>query len=311
MRNSPAWKGIVAFLGACVALSLPSGCGKDAPTSAPEQPAKDPGRDDKTDPLADAKAHSKSNLKAIATAVGKFENQNYFLPVGLVDPKTARMGLSWRVQILPYLDDAKAPDLYKQFRLNEPWDSEHNGKLLASMPKVFAPVRGKAPEGHTYYQGFARHAVGVKLGQNAKPLASNEPFQDTFDTRGIFPDPRALFQVNGVPESGLPVKGPRLTGITDGTANTILAVEAGETVPWTKPQDVAFAVNLGDFLELKPKHDPKLGGLFDGDFHIVMVSGDVHYVKRGAPATSCGRSSDRATARFGITSDSGSRSRSG
>ena len=31
--------------------------------------------------------------------------------------------LSWRVRILPYLGEL---ELYKRFRLDEPWDSKHN-----------------------------------------------------------------------------------------------------------------------------------------------------------------------------------------
>jgi hypothetical protein len=49
-------------------------------------------------------------------------------------------GLSWRVQILPYVD---AAPLYNRFKLDEPWDSEHNKALIPEMPKVF----GDDPEG--------------------------------------------------------------------------------------------------------------------------------------------------------------------
>jgi hypothetical protein len=42
---------------------------------------------------------------------------------------------SWRVALLPYLG---CNDLYKQFKLDEPWDGEHNRKLLDRMPAVYA-----------------------------------------------------------------------------------------------------------------------------------------------------------------------------
>jgi RNA polymerase sigma factor (sigma-70 family) len=42
--------------------------------------------------------------------------------------------LSWRVALLPYLDEEA---LYKEFRLDEPWDSEHNKKLLDKMPSIY------------------------------------------------------------------------------------------------------------------------------------------------------------------------------
>ncbi|GAB4152542.1 MAG: hypothetical protein Tsb009_28530 [Planctomycetaceae bacterium] len=43
-------------------------------------------------------------------------------------------GLSWRVHILPFIDES---NLYKLFKLNEPWDSPHNKKLIAKMPDIF------------------------------------------------------------------------------------------------------------------------------------------------------------------------------
>ena len=90
--------------------------------------------------------------------------------------------------------------LYKEFKLDEPWNSEHNKKLLDKMPKVYAPVVGKAKPGLTYYQVF--------VGKDA-------PFDGTVGPR--------------IPATFL-----------DGTANTFLVVEGGEAVPWTKPQDIPY-----------------------------------------------------------------------
>ena len=42
--------------------------------------------------------------------------------------------LSWRVHMLPYLDQA---NLYDQFHLDEPWDSDHNKTLIEKMPTIF------------------------------------------------------------------------------------------------------------------------------------------------------------------------------
>ncbi len=53
--------------------------------------------------------------------------------------------LSWRVHLLPYLDQEA---LYKQFHLDEPWDSAHNRTLIQQRPGVFmnpmAPEPGKS-----------------------------------------------------------------------------------------------------------------------------------------------------------------------
>jgi hypothetical protein len=43
-------------------------------------------------------------------------------------------GLSWRVHLLPFLNEQK---LYEKFRLDEPWDSEHNKKLTGLMPECY------------------------------------------------------------------------------------------------------------------------------------------------------------------------------
>ena len=48
-------------------------------------------------------------------------------------------------------------------------------------------------------------------------------------------------------------------------------VEAGEPVIWTKPADLPFD-------EKKPL--PKLGGLFDGEFHVGLCDGSVMLVKK-------------------------------
>jgi RNA polymerase sigma-70 factor (ECF subfamily) len=66
-----------------------------------------------------------------------------------LDPN-ARPLLSWRVALLPFLGEH---NLYTQFRRNEPWDSEHNRKLLAKMPAVYAPPGQKAGD-RTYYQAI-------------------------------------------------------------------------------------------------------------------------------------------------------------
>ena len=44
----------------------------------------------------------------------------------ILDPNGKPL-LSWRVQILPYIEEQQ---LYQDFHLDEPWDSEHNIKLL-------------------------------------------------------------------------------------------------------------------------------------------------------------------------------------
>src|SRR5262249_57367140 len=78
------------------------------------------------------------------------------IPVHGMGPKGAPLKgltdkplLSWRVAILPYIEQDA---LYKEFKLDEPWDSEHNKKLIAKMPAIYAPVAKPGKEGNTHLQ---------------------------------------------------------------------------------------------------------------------------------------------------------------
>ncbi len=93
---------------------------------------------------------STNNLKQIALAMHNFHSVYQRLPPQAVFDKEGKPLLSWRVLILPFIEQN---DLYKEFHLDEPWDSEHNKKLLAKMPKIYALPGQKAAD-VTHYQGF-------------------------------------------------------------------------------------------------------------------------------------------------------------
>jgi hypothetical protein len=122
--------------------------------------------------------------------------------VDFLDPsrikKEGKALLSWRVSLLPFLGEM---GLYQQFKLDEPWDSPHNRRLLRKMPRVYAPP-------------------GV---------ATREPFTTFYQA---FVGPHAAFEKH----RALP-----LVSFLDGTSNTLLLAEAGAPVPWTKPEDLHFA----------------------------------------------------------------------
>ncbi len=141
---------------------------------------------------------SKNNLKQLSLAHLNYMSTHGRYPAPAIYSADGKPLLSWRVALLPYLEEEQ---LYKQFKLDEPWDSEHNKKLLAKMPVLYAPVGGDAKEPHsTFYQVF----VG----------------KDT------------VFEGGAVKV--------RISAITDGSSRTATIVEAGEAVPWTKPADLAY-----------------------------------------------------------------------
>jgi len=184
---------------------------------------------------------SANNLKQIGVAMHTFASvNNDCFPAAAIVDKNGKALLSWRVMLLPYVEQ---DSLFRQFKLDEPWDSAHNKKLLPLMPQVYAPtVRGRPPvENATYYQVFAGTGTmfDPKQAQNNGPLTL----------------------------------GTRIVGVTDGTSNTAMVVEAGYPVPWTKPEDVPYD---------EKKALPVLGGLFKQGFHVLMGDGSVRFVGRRA-----------------------------
>jgi hypothetical protein len=141
-----------------------------------------------------------NNFKQIALALINYSDAYGTLPGAAIVSKDGKPLLSWRVTILPFVEEQA---LYNQFHLDEPWDSPHNRKLLTRMPKVYAAPAETAPDpGSTYYQVF---------------VGPNTPFHSHTERKG--PAYPAMFP--------------------DGTSNTILVAEAGRAVPWTKPEDIA------------------------------------------------------------------------
>jgi Protein of unknown function (DUF1559) len=94
---------------------------------------------------------SSNNLKQIGVGLHNFASANSDKLVQNVVDKDGKPLLSWRVLLLPFLEELK---LYEMFKLDEAWDSPNNIKLLEKMPKVFESPRAKAKLGFTVYQGF-------------------------------------------------------------------------------------------------------------------------------------------------------------
>lgn len=174
-----------------------------------------------------------NNLKQIGLAFHNHESAFQFFPsdvaFGVKNP-----AMSWRVQILPFIEQDNL-NLYKQLDLMKPWDDPANLKVLesAEMPKVFEHPGRPAPKGHTYFRVFS-------FPKNAKG-----------NDRPAFEEGK---------------RGPRIADFTDGTSNTFLVVEAGEAVPWYKPDVLPYDGKL-------PL--PQLGDKDADLFLVVMTDGSV------------------------------------
>lgn len=83
------------------------------------------------------------NLKYIGLALHQYHDIHGTLPPAYVVDDEGRPLYSWRVLLLPYLEQEP---LYAQFHLDEPWDSPHNLALAKQMPRLFAcPLHPRTP----------------------------------------------------------------------------------------------------------------------------------------------------------------------
>lgn len=71
------------------------------------------------------------------------------LPASVNRDSNGKPLLSWRVHILPFIEEQ---GLYQQFHMDEPWDSEHNIKLLDQMPAYFSHPDFDVAVGKTVFQ---------------------------------------------------------------------------------------------------------------------------------------------------------------
>ena len=109
---------------------------------------------------AAARQQSVNNLKQVALAMHRYHDAFDTFPPAAVVGKKGKPLLSWRVMLLPYLEQNA---LYKQFKLDEPWDSEHNLPLSRVVIKTYTDPRSTAAQGLTHYKVFVGQDAGFPL----------------------------------------------------------------------------------------------------------------------------------------------------
>ncbi|HUY35723.1 MAG TPA: DUF1559 domain-containing protein [Pirellulales bacterium] len=166
-----------------------------------------------------------NNLKQIGLAFHNYADTYNRFPAAAVIGPDGKTPHSWRVAILPFIE---GKPLYDQYKFDEPWDSEHNKKLIGQMPSTF-----------------------------------RDPNDDPTSTFSSY------FMLTGETTIGGSKDGAKFAEITDGTSNTILAVEAKRDIPWTKPEDIAYdpAMPL-----------PKFGARYPGGFLTLLADGSVRFL---------------------------------
>jgi len=161
-------------------------------------------------------ARSVSNLYRIGAALHKFhEDYGQFPPARLVGPD-GKPWHSWRVLLLPYLDEAT---LFHKYRLNEPWNSAHNKQFVTAMPGVFTDETSGAAADESddgARAGFTRYAAVTGPG-----LA--------------FPPEGAKFDGKYPRGSGIAMR-----HVADGASMTLAigTLATADKILWTEPEDI-------------------------------------------------------------------------
>jgi Protein of unknown function (DUF1559) len=161
-----------------------------------------------------------NNLKQIALALHQYHTVYGAFPPAYIADEQGRPRHSWRVLILPFLEQQS---LYDQYDFREPWDGPNNIKLLGQMPVLFQCPSSRAPG----------------------------PAVSTFTSYVAISGPGTMFPG---------AESIRLDHVTDGPAKTLMVVEVAHAqIPWTKPEDLdvrtmASRINDRDHPSISSNH---------------------------------------------------------
>jgi len=175
---------------------------------------------------------STNNMKQIGLAMHEYHQAKGTFPPAYLAGKGGKPLLSWRVLILPLLEQ---DELYKQFHLDEPWDSEHNKTLIARMPAVYRS-------------------------RNSTIEAEKTPYLTVRGPNTVFPGTTGI-SMAAIPDG------------TSNTIMTVEVSDA-KAVVWTQPDDFQYDPRDPKRGLLGAWPDGFLAGLADGSVRFVSASVD-------------------------------------
>ena len=195
---------------AIIMMMMATGCGsRDSRSEGPVTESRDKRTRRSDGQQAPVRRSKWSDRRQIGRAMSNFDATYGQLPIGESDRGTTvkyRDGkrlLSWRVHLLPFLQQQP---LFLRFKLDEPWDSPHNIKLLDHMPDFYKSLD---------YPGLGNKTVVLGLS-----------------------GPGAIFAPG---ESGEAPRAVRLRDIPHASACVLVVMAQPErAVPWTAPDDFVF-----------------------------------------------------------------------
>lgn len=201
--------------------------------------------------MAAERMNDTNRLKQIMLAMHNYHDMYGHLPMSaMIDPDSG-VPHSWRVELLPLIGEE---ELYKMYRMDEPWDSEANRKVLERMPAIYGNAGSPGGNSTCFFSIVGKNTA----------LA---PFSDG--------DEGSREKDVELPSGNVKVRQPRAAGdaptfasFTDGLSNTVMIIQTKKAVPWTKPEDIPLAEAAA----------AKLGGFHPGGFLMGISDGAVRFV---------------------------------
>ncbi|HEV7279668.1 MAG TPA: DUF1559 domain-containing protein [Pirellulaceae bacterium] len=179
-----------------------------------------------------------NNLKQLAVALHIYHERYGALPAQCVTDENGRPMHSWRVALLPFLEESK---LYDDYDFEQPWDSSYNRAVCEVPIDLFSCPRAAVSEGGDF--------------------SLTNYFVVTGDGTMFGPD-----------------RWTKFSDVTDGLSNTIMIVECNSPdfrVKWYEPRDIPF--DEMEF-KLNPPRGIGVSSAHPGVAHVALADGSVRSV---------------------------------
>ena len=94
-------------------------------------------------------ADSANNIRQCVIGMLNYESDRGHCPPAWLEDETGMPMHSWRVLLLPYLEQDR---LYAQYNFDEPWNGPNNSKLVDQMPEIYRDPYSSHWTGETIYK---------------------------------------------------------------------------------------------------------------------------------------------------------------
>ena len=144
------------------------------------------------------RVESANRIRMLMLAMLNYESAHGHFPRPVLTSPSGKK-YSWRVAILPYLEEQK---IYENYRFDEDWNSDHNRKVTAQIPRVF---QHPMASGSKYCSYFVLSGKGTAFGNGDQDIGLVDFMDGTSNTLGIveakrnthWAEPRDISYVDG------------------------------------------------------------------------------------------------------------------